>query len=109
MTPNFANPSPEDYSYDPQGDALYITFSHEKAARTVALLADWPLLLVDVNDKDQIVGVECVGVKQFGVDTFVRLLQERLRSFGVQLADKEAESLISFMRLPGAELALARS
>ena len=106
MTPNFANANanPEDFSYDPKGDVLYITFSREKAVRTVELLADWPMLLVDVNDQNQIIGIEFVGVKQFGFDAFVRLLKERL----AQQADKEAEDIIAFMRLPGAEMALAR-
>jgi uncharacterized protein YuzE len=107
MTPNFANPSPKDYSYNPRGDVLYITFSHEKAARTIVVLSDWPMMMMDVNQKNQIIGVEFVGAKQFGFDAFVRLIQERIRTLGAEIAEKEAESLISFMRSPEAEYALA--
>jgi uncharacterized protein YuzE len=95
------------YSYDARGDALYITFAHQKVARTFELLIDWPMVMVDLNDKDQIVGVEYVGVKQFGFEAFMRLLQERVRSIGMQLAEKEAESVIAFMRSPEAEMALS--
>jgi uncharacterized protein YuzE len=107
MKPIFANPTPIDYSYDPAGDALYLTFARQKAERTYELLADWPIVTVDVNDEGQIVGVEYVGVKQFGIETFMRLLQERLRRAGIEIAEQEAESFMSFMRSREAELALS--
>jgi uncharacterized protein YuzE len=107
MKPIYANPSPIDYSYDPKGDVLYVTFARQKAVRTFELLTDWPMVMVDVNKKDQIIGVEYVGVKQFGVETFMRLLQERVRRLGIEIAEKEAESFLSFMRTPEAEIALA--
>jgi uncharacterized protein YuzE len=55
-----------DYIYDPQCDVLYVTLLSEKAARTVPLKDDWPMILVDVNEKGQAIGVELVGVTQFG-------------------------------------------
>jgi uncharacterized protein YuzE len=108
MKPNFANPAPIDYSYDSRGDVLYLTFARQKAARTVELLADWPMVMVDVNDEGKILGMEFIGVKQFGVDTFVRLLQERLkRAFGMEVSENEAEAFVHFMRTPEAELELS--
>jgi uncharacterized protein YuzE len=107
MKPIYANPDPIEYSYDSRGDVLYVTFARQKAARTFELLTDWPMVMVDVNRKDQIIGVEYVGVKQFGIETFMRLLQERVRSLGIEIAQKEAESVLSFMRTKGAEMALA--
>ena len=107
MKPIYANPDPIEYSYDSKGEVLYVTFAHEKAARTFELLTDWPMVMVDVNNKDQIIGVEYVGVKQFGIDAFMRLLQERVRRLGIEIAQKEAESFLHFMRTPGAETALA--
>jgi hypothetical protein len=71
------------------------------------LLADWPIVTVDINDERQIVEVEYVGVKQFGIETFMRLLQERLRRAGIEIAEQEAESFMSFMRSREAELALS--
>jgi hypothetical protein len=54
------------------------------------------------------VGIECVGIKEFGVDTFVRLLQERVkRVLGMEMSENEAESFVHFMRTPQAELALS--
>jgi uncharacterized protein YuzE len=108
MKPIFANPTPIDYSYDSRGDVLYLTFARQKATRTFALLTDWPVAMVDVNDEGQIIGVEYVGVKQFGIETFMRLLRERVkRELGLELADQEAESFMSFMRTHEAELALS--
>lgn len=108
MKPIFANPSPIEYSYDAQGDVLYLTFARGKSARTFELIADWPMVIVDVNDEDRIIGVEYIGVKQFGFETFMRLLRERVRrAFGVEIAYQEAESFMSFMRTPEAEMALA--
>jgi len=108
MKPIFANSEPIDYSYDSGGDVIYLAFADQKAARTVELVSGWPILLVDVNDADQIVGIECVGIKEFGVDTFVRLLQERVkRVLGMEMSENEAESFVHFMRTPQAELALS--
>jgi uncharacterized protein YuzE len=107
MKPIFANPTPLDYSYDSQGDVLYITFAWQKAARTFEVLKDWPMVLADVNNEGQIIGVEYIGVKQFGSKVFARLLRERVRLLGVELADQEVESITSFMQTREAELALA--
>jgi len=108
MKPILANPEPINYSYDSEGDVLYLTFADQKAARTVELVSGWPILLADINDAGQIVGIECVGIKQFGVDTFVRQLQERVkRAFGMDMSENEAESFVRFMRTPEAELALS--
>jgi hypothetical protein len=74
---------------------------------TIELLDDQPMVMTDVNDKDQIIGIEYIGVKQFGFNEFMRLLQERLRRVGIELTTQEAESFISFMRTPKAETALS--
>jgi uncharacterized protein YuzE len=108
MKPIFANnATPLDYSYDSRGDVLYLTFAREKAANTLELLRDWPMVMVDINKEGQIIGVEYVGVKQFGFQEFMRLLQERMRSIGIEIATQEAESVISFMRSAEAETALS--
>jgi len=107
MKPIFANPTPIEYSYDPGGDLLYLTFARQKVARTLEVLPDWPMVTVDLNHEGQIVGVEYIGVKQFGSETFVRLLQDRFRQLGMEIAEREAASLTSFLRTPEAEVALA--
>ncbi len=108
MKPIFANPNPISYSYDSDGDVIYVAFADQEAVRTVELVTDWPILLADVNESGQIVGIECVGIKQFGVDALVRLLQERVkRVFGIEMSEKEAESFVRFMRTPQAQVALS--
>ena len=50
-----------------------------------------------------------VGVQQFGLETFMRLLRERLqRAFGIEVAAEEAEAFTGFIRSPAAELALSK-
>jgi uncharacterized protein YuzE len=108
MKPIFANPTPLKYSYNPKGDVLYLTFAKEKVAKTFEVLKDWPMVLVDVNDQSQIIGVEYIGVKQFGIEVFMRLLRERVKNlFGVELTDEEVGSFMLFLKTPEAELALA--
>src|SRR5260370_10539324 len=107
MKPIFANPEAIEYSYDSGGDVIYLAFADQKVARTVELVSGWPILLVDLNDANQIIGIECVGIKQFGVDTFVRLLQERVkRAFGMEMSENEAESFVLFLCTPSSDLAL---
>ena len=61
MKPIFANPNPINYSYDSGGDVIYIAFADQKVARTVELVSGWPILLVDLNDANQIIGIELLG------------------------------------------------
>src|SRR5258708_33346026 len=97
MKPIFANPEPIDYSYDSGGDVIYLAFADQKAARTVELVSGWPILLVDVNDADQIVGIECVGIQEFGVVRFVRLLLERIKLvLRMDIAENAGESFVHF-------------
>lgn len=57
----------------------------------------------------RIVGQEYIGVKQFGLETFMRLLRERLqRAFGIEVTAEEAEAFTGFIRSPAAELALSK-
>jgi uncharacterized protein YuzE len=104
----FANPTPVEYNYDKKGDVLYLTFARQKTTRTLEILKDWPMLLADLNDQNQIIGLEYVGYKQFGIETFKRLVLERLRGFGIELGEQESEFFVSFTRTPEAELALSR-
>jgi uncharacterized protein YuzE len=103
----FANPTPIEYTYDKKGDVLYLTFARQKATRTLEILKDWPILLADLNDQNEIIGLEYVGYKQFGIDTFKRLVLERLRTFGIELGEQESDSFVSFMHTPEAAVALS--
>jgi uncharacterized protein YuzE len=103
----FANESPVEYRYDDEADVLYIKFAQDEVIRTIELLKEWPLLLVDINAQDQIIGIEYVGAKQFGADTFTKLLHERVRrEFGIELASPD--SFGSYLRTPEAEMAFSK-
>ena len=64
-------------------------------------------MLADLNDQNEIIGLEYVGYKQFGIDTFKRLVLERLRTFGIELGEQESDSFVSFMHTPEAAVALS--
>jgi hypothetical protein len=62
-----------------------------------------------LNASFQIIGIEYVGVKQFGVAPVVQMLRERFRQiFGIDISEDEAEAFTRFMRGPEAELALSK-
>ncbi len=82
----FARDKPIEYRYDRGADVLYIKFADTPVDRTIKLLEDWPLLLVDLNAQDEIVGIEYVGAKQFSADYFTQAVHKRIWDvFGVKL------------------------
>jgi uncharacterized protein YuzE len=85
----FASDTPT-YSYDPKGDTLYIEYSKDPSERTIEVLNDWPMLLVDLNAENKITGIEFVGAKQFGVKHCVKLLQAEPNRLVHGLDDPEA-------------------
>lgn len=85
----FASDTPT-YSYDPQGDTLYIEYSKEQSKRTVEVLNGWPMLLVDFNADNKITGIEFVGAKQFGLKHFMKLLRAERNRFAHGLENADA-------------------
>ena len=47
--------------------ALYIRFNRGKVARTVRHESKWPLVTVDLDADGEVLGVEGVGVTEFGL------------------------------------------
>jgi uncharacterized protein YuzE len=74
----FAADKPIDYHYDRSADVLYVEFAHAKAARSLKLLGDFPLLLLDLDGQDRIVGIEFAGATRFNDAIFKRLFRSRV-------------------------------
>jgi uncharacterized protein YuzE len=87
---------PIDTRYDEAADACYVTFSRQKIVKTVEVLKGWPMILMDVDKQGRVVGVELLGVKQFGIDYFI----EALRALPRQSARRTGDSFPAPEALP---------
>jgi uncharacterized protein YuzE len=51
--------------YDPKADALYLRFDDSKIVESEETR---PGIILDLNERDQVVGVEVLGLKSRGLD-----------------------------------------
>lgn len=63
---------------DTEAGAAYVRFQSAKVARTVRHNSKWPIITLDLNARDEVIGVEFVGVKRF--DLAYLLKQIRLKA-----------------------------
>ena len=56
---------------DSEAHAAYIRFSGHPVAKTIQLLTDDCVVTVDLDSAGKIVGVELIGVKEFGIQTLL--------------------------------------
>ena len=80
--------SPPTLEIDPEAQALYIRFSRAKVHKTV--VDENPQLGVivtsDVDAKNNLIGVEIIGVKEFSLKVIRRALPERLQNIDLESA-----------------------
>ncbi|MBV9299954.1 MAG: DUF2283 domain-containing protein [Verrucomicrobia bacterium] len=100
---SFATDKPTDYLYDSGADVLYVLFSGAPVVRTIELLEDWPLILVDVDAEDKVIGIEYAGIKQFGAYDVGRLLRKR-----DVLSPDLADQFSAYLQTPDAEALIAK-
>ena len=50
---------------DTEAAAAYVRFKNAKIARTVRHRSKWPIVTIDLDAQDEVIGVEFVGVKRF--------------------------------------------
>ena len=65
---------------DTEATAAYVRFSRAKVARTMPFGGKHSLAMVDVDQKGQIIGIEFIGQKDFGI-------RELLRDAPVEVSD----------------------
>ena len=82
---------------------LYVKFSGAPVARTIELLEEWPLILVDVDTEDKVVGIEYAGIKQFGAYTVEALLRKR-----PGMLPSQADQFSYYLQTPDAEALIAK-
>jgi uncharacterized protein YuzE len=57
---------------DSEAQAAYIRFTHHKVARTQPVLTEGCIVTVDFDAKDEVIGIELVGVTEFGVGPLLK-------------------------------------
>ena len=73
---------------DPSSRAVYIRFSRAKVHKTIAEENTRPGVLItsDVDARNNLIGVEILGVKEFSVKVIRRVLPEPLRHIDLESA-----------------------
>ncbi len=55
---------------------MYVRFKHAKVAKTVSRPSTAMMLAIDLDLKNEVIGIEAVGVKEFGIGGIQRLIQK---------------------------------
>ncbi len=55
--------------------AAYVRFQNAKVARTVRHNSKWPVVTLDLNARNEVIGVEFVGVKRFDLAYLLKQIQ----------------------------------
>lgn len=66
------NPKPPKVEWDLDADAVYVRFSNQPVARTIDQNSKKMIVTVDLDAKDQVVGIEGIGMTRF---SFTRILE----------------------------------
>ena len=70
------NTTPPIIEVDTEAAAIYVRFKHTKVAKTVSRPSSSMILAIDLDLKNEVVGIEAVGVKEFGIRIIQRLIQK---------------------------------
>jgi len=58
---------------DSEAHAAYVRFSSEKIVQTKPVVTDECIVTVDFDSNGEVVGVELVGVSEFGVESLLKI------------------------------------
>lgn len=64
--------TPPTVEIDASAAAIYVRFHKAKVARTIRHESAWPIVTVDLDSNGNVVGVECVGVRDFNISQLLR-------------------------------------
>jgi uncharacterized protein YuzE len=57
---------------DSEAHAAYVRFSKKKVVRTLPITTDGCIVTVDFDSADEVVGIELVGVDEFGIKPLLK-------------------------------------
>lgn len=84
---------------DTEAGAAYVRFKRAKVVRTISREGPGPIVVVDLDANNQVIGVELIGVKVFNLPTLLR--QSTIRAPHINPA------LTRYIRAPKQEAQLA--
>lgn len=93
------NAKPTSIEMDPTCHSVYIRFKTTKVERTIADMKPGPVMIIDLNAKGLVIGIELVGIREFSISAIRRRLPERFRGMDfdntrlVQAASRQQEPL----------------
>ena len=89
-------PAPTAVEFDSEARAVYVRFTNAKVSRTVADDQPGVITAVDLDAKNQVVGVEIVGMESFSFKSIRQALPEPMRNLNLEEAElKPAPILVS--------------
>ena len=67
----FKAPSlPPTIEFDPSAMAWYVRFRNAKVAKTISPESSGPICAIDLDAKNEVIGVELIGVPEFRISEF---------------------------------------
>jgi uncharacterized protein YuzE len=63
---------PPTVEVDSQAKAVYVRFKSGRVAKTVPTLSERMHIAVDLDDKNEVIGIEAVGVTQFSLHSLLQ-------------------------------------
>ena len=85
---------------DSEAHAAYVRFSNRPIAKTRLLVADECIVTADYDANDKVVGVELIGVKEFGIEPLLKVA-------GISPLRKDLLDQTRYISVPQQELAAA--
>ncbi|MFZ4779579.1 MAG: hypothetical protein ACOYM3_29815 [Terrimicrobiaceae bacterium] len=68
--------TPPTIEVDTEAAAVYVRFKNAKVARTVPRPSGSMILAIDLDSKNEVIGIEAVGLKEFGIRIIQNLIQK---------------------------------
>ena len=73
---------------DTEANAAYVRFSREEVVRTDPVVTDGCIVTVDYDTNNRVIGIELIGVTEFGVNALLQKAQVSMNGIPRDLLEK---------------------